>query len=331
MRDVAALAGVSLKTVSRVVNREAGVTDELVARVTAAAERLDYRPNLTASSLRRGDGRTRTIGLLLDNIANPFSASLYGAIEEVARPLGVVVLAGSLDEDGDRERGLAESFIARRVDGLIIAPTRADQSYLQNDQLAGTALVFVDRAPTLLAADSVTSTNADGARVATQHLLDHGHRRIAFLGVQTKISTGAQRHAGYCDALDRAGLTAEPALVRQGLRSSEEARGALLEMLDLPEPPTAVFASQVLLNIGAIQALRDRGLQHRVALVGFDDVSLADLIDPPVTLVAQDVPEMGRIAATRLFARLDGDESPPQQLLVPTTLVVRGSGEIRPT
>ena len=156
MRDVAALAGVSLKTVSRVVNEEPTVAVELVTRVRLAAERLNYQPNLTASNLRRGDGKSATIGLLVQDVSNPYSAAIYRAVEDVAGSVGVSVLAGSLDEDPDREREMTADLIARRVDGLIIAPAGQDHSYLQLEQRSGTAVVFVDRPPVLLAADSVT-------------------------------------------------------------------------------------------------------------------------------------------------------------------------------
>ena len=265
MREVAALAGVSLKTVSRVVNGESGVTDSLTLRVREAAVRLDYRPNLTASSLRRSDGRTRTIGLLLDDIANPFFSSLYRAVEEAATARGVVVLAGSIDQDVRRERELAQAFTARRVEGLIVAPTGPDQSYLATEQRAGTALVFVDRAPALLAADAVVSTNESGARQAVRHLLAHGHSRIAYLGISRSIVTGPHRYAGYVDAMERAGVPLPLDLIVHDLVGSDGAQSALLALLDSADPPTAVFAGQNLITIGAIRALRERGRQHRVA------------------------------------------------------------------
>ncbi len=164
MRDVAALARVSLKTVSRVINGESTVAPELAARVHRAATTLDYRPNLTARSLRSSDGRTRSIGLVLENVANPFSSALHRAVEDIARSRGVAVFAGSVDEDPERERELALALISRRVDGLIIVPAGDDQSYLANEQRAGLSLVFADRPPRLLRADAVVSDNAGGAQ-----------------------------------------------------------------------------------------------------------------------------------------------------------------------
>jgi LacI family transcriptional regulator len=331
MRDVAALAGVSLKTVSRVVNGERGVSPGLSARVERAARQLDYVPDLTASSLRRTDRQTATIGLLLKNIANPFSAGLYRAVENVARARGVVAFAGSLDEDPERERALAGLFMARRVDGLIVVPAGRDQSYLQKARAAGLPIVFVDRPPGQLDADAILSDNRDGARDGVQHLLAIGHRRIAYLGDLRTISTARHRHLGYLDALAGARVEADPALLRDDLHTSDAAESAVLDLFAGGDPPTALFSSQNLVTIGVIRALRRLGLQHRVALVGFDDILLADLIEPPVTVVAQDPSTIGRLAAETLFRRLDGDRSPTTTLVVQTRLIARGSGEIPPS
>ena len=328
MRDVAALAGVSLKTVSRVVNGEPTVDAGLAARVRRAAVQLNYRHNMTASNLRRGDRRSFMIGLMLEDVSNPYSASIYRAVEDVARERGVGVLAGSLDEDPDRERELAATLVARRVDGLIVVPAGRDHIYLRDEQALGMALVFVDRPAVLLPADSVTADNTDGATAAVRHLISHGHRRIAFLGDLTSITTARDRYAGYRQTLGLAGLTEDPALVRHDLHTAEAAEAAVISLLTQPEPPSAIFSSQNLITLGTVRALRALGAQHRVALVGFDDLPLADLLDPPVTVVAQDALAIGRLAARILFRRIDGDTSEVQAHIVPTRLVQRGSGEI---
>ena len=330
MRDVAALAGVSLKTVSRVINAEPAVSEDLLARVLRAIDQLDYRPNLTASSLRRSDGKTATVGLVLEDLANPYSAAVTRAVEDAARPRRVTVVAGSVDEDPERERALIREFVARRVDGLIVAPTAADQSYLIADRRAGMALVFVDRPPNHLDADAVVAANRSGATDGVRHLLAGGHRRIGFLGDLSTITTAAERYAGYVDAIERAGLPVDDTIVRRDLRAGDEARAAVEELLGLPAPPTAIFAAQNVLGIGAFAALRSARRQFDVALVGFDDFPLADLLDPGVTVVAQDPTAIGRLAAETLFRRLDGDRSPSTVQVVPTRLIVRGSGEISP-
>lgn len=330
MRDVAALAGVSLKTVSRVINAEPGVSPELTTRVTRAIDQLDFRPNLAASSLRRSDGRTASIGVILEDIANPYSAAVHRAVEDVARGHGLIVLAGSVDEDPDRERRLAAAFVARRVEGMIVVPTGSDQGYLVNEQRAGMAIVFVDRPPAHLDADVVLSADRDGAATGVAHLLGHGHRRIAFLGDLTSIRTAQERFAGYAAALAGAALPIDGDLVIHDLHSSELAMAATIDLLDGPARPTALFAGQNLITIGVLRALRARAAERRVALVGFDDVPLADLVVPGVTVVAQDPAKIGRLAATTLFRRIGGDRSPTERHVVATTLIARGSGEIAP-
>jgi LacI family transcriptional regulator len=328
MKDVAALSGVSIKTVSRVVNEEPGVSPDVVERVLAAAAKLDYRRDLSASSLRRGDGKSQTIGLLLEDVSNPFSSALHRAVEDVARKHGVVVFAGSVDEDPDRERDLAAALVARRTDGLIIVPTAPDQSYLARERRNGTPVVFVDRPPVHLDADSVVTDNATGAYDGTEHLVRHGHRRIAFLGDLSTISTARERYDGYVQALGGAGVPLAVELVRRDLRTAEQAQLAVEELLALPEAPTAIFASQNLVTVGALRALRRADLHRSVAVVGFDSLPMQDLLDPGVTIVEQDVRRLGATAAELLFARIAGDTSPAQSVVIPAELTPRGSGEI---
>jgi LacI family transcriptional regulator len=330
MRDVALLAQVSLKTVSRVINGETTVDPELASRVRRAAAQLNYQPNLTASNLRRSDGRSATIGLLVQDVSNPFSASIYRAAEEVASRRGVMVLAGSIEEDAALEKALIANFVARRVDGLILVPAGHDHSYLQFDQRAGMAFVFVDRAPELLAADSVVSDNREGTAGGVAHLIARGHRRIGYCGDLLKITTAMLRFEGYRDALKAAGIALDPALVRHDLHTRAAAEAAVLDILRSSDPPSALFTAQNRVTVAAIRALRRLGLEHAVALVGFDDFELADLLEPGVTVVAQDPTSIGRLGAEILFARIDRSDAAVEQRVVPTRLIERGSGEIPP-
>jgi LacI family transcriptional regulator len=330
MREVAALAKVSIKTVSRVVNGESGVSPPLVRRVVAASERLDYRHNLTASSLRRSDGRSATIGVVLEDVANPFSSALNRSIEDIAVRRGVLVLAGSSDEDGDRERKLVSAFASRRVDGLIIQPASHDHSYLLAERKAGTAIVFVDRPPSFFDADTVLTDNAAGVRRGMRHLITHGHRRIGYLGDLHTISTAEERHRGYMEELAAQKIKLDERLVRLDLRGIEKAEAAAKELLQRSSRPTALFTGQNLVTIGAFRALRSMDLHRKIALVGFDDILLADLLEPGITVIAQDPAGIGRTAAEVLFRRLDGDRTPSRQHIVVTQMITRGSGEIRP-
>jgi len=329
MKDVAALARVSLKTVSRVINDEPTVNAELVERVKRAALQLHYQPNFGASALRRRDGRSSTIGVLLEDLSNPFSATIYRAIEEIAIARGVSVLGGSFDEDPQREHEITSSMSRHRVDGVIIAPASRDHQYLRQEQVAGVPFVFIDRPPSLLDADVVLSNSREGSAQAVKHLMQYGHRRIAFLGDLTTIFTAEERFQGYREALTGAGVPLDDSLIARDLRTIDAAQRVAGTLLDAPNPPTAFFAGQNLLTIGAVRAIRERGLQQRVAIVGFDDFLLADLLEPAVTVVAQDPVRIAREAAAMLFARIDGDDGPSRKKIVETTFISRGSGEIR--
>jgi LacI family transcriptional regulator len=325
MKQVAALAGVSLATVSRVVNGGPRVRADLAARVNEAVELLGYRHNLTASSLRRADGLSASIGLIFEDVANPFFSAVHRGVEEVARERGVLTFAGSSDERPERERELAESFSARRVDGLIIAPASTDHSYLQRDRAAGVALVFVDRPASFVDADVVLTDNAGGARAAVSHLIDHGHRRIAFLGDRPELHTATERLRGYRDVLARHGIREEALLIRAAYASPYE---LTRELLLVEDPPTALFTSQNLITIDAVRAIHDMHMQRDIALVGFDDVALADVVEPGLTVISQDPTALGRSAAELLFSRLDGYVGPSRRVVHPTTLIPRGSGEL---
>jgi len=320
MKDVAALAGVSLSTVSRVVNGDPGRPD-LAKRIEDAIALLGYERDLTASTLRRADRASGSIGLLLSDVGNPFFASVLRGIEDVARTRSSMTVVASSDEDPDRERALAATLTARRVDGLIIVPAGADNSYLRTRR-GQVPLVFIDRPPRYLDADAVLSDNYGGTRTAARHLLRHGHSRVAFLGDRRGLHTAAERLRGFRSAVPDGPICSD-------LDTSEAAEAATHEMLDR-HAPTALLAGQNLITIGAARALRTRGEQHRIALVGFDDVPLADLLDPGITVVAQQPVELGREAATRLFARIDGDTGPTRAVTIPTRLIERGSGELRP-
>jgi LacI family transcriptional regulator len=331
MRDVAALAGVSIKTVSRVISDVPTVDPDMAARVRDAAAKLGYRPNLTASNLRRGDRRTNTIGLLLEDVSNPYSSAVHRAVEDYFHHRGVLVLAGSLDEDPDRERELARTLINRRVDGLIIMPATRDHRWVVAEQQAGTSFVFIDRQPVPLLADAIVTDNRASARTAVEHLLKTGRRRIAYLGDDLTIPTAVERFHGFQDAMSAAGLDVDEQLIRHGLRTADQAKDCAADLLRGPgRRPEGIFTSQNLVTIGVVEAVHVAGVQHRVALVGFDDVPLAAALQPGVTVMAQDPATVGRLAAERLVERMNGDNSPATVHTVATQLIVRGSGELDP-
>jgi LacI family transcriptional regulator len=330
MRDVAALAGVGIKTVSRVINDEGNVSLQMRRRVESAVAVLKYQPHIGAGTLRRGDRKSYAIGLLTDSVDNPFSAAVNRAVENVAMAHNTAVFAASSDDDPAREQTLIQAFTGRRVDGLILTMTSSDHGYLQHEREQGTPIVFVDRPPNGLIADAVVTDNYEASVQATRHLLDVGHRRIAHLGDQLIIQTAVERRRGFTDAMRAAGLSEAATSSTSGLRSEHEARRAVTELMNTAEPPTALFTSQNMVTVGAIRALRDLDLHHQVAIVGFDDIDLADLLDPPITVMAQDPQAIGTLAANQVFARLNGNTEPPNTQIVPARLIVRSSGEIPP-
>lgn len=331
MRDVAALAGVSVKTVSRVVNEESGVKADVRARVLAAATRLDYRHNLAASNLRRSRARTGVVGILVQDLGNSFSASLVRALEDAWRDRGLMVLAASLDEAAEREQQIVENLITRRVDGLVIVPASPRHDYLAPEIRAGLPVVFADRLPRGIDTDSVTTDNRRGAFLAINHLVHVGHRRIAVLTDAPSIATAEERISGVQDALAAHGREGTLDLLHTGIRSEADAEAAVRALMAEPSPPTAIFAARNVLAQGSVRALAEMGLRHSVALVGFDDFPLAQLLDPPLTVVRQDVARLGRLVGTRLLERLDGDTSAPIHEIIKPTLIARGSGEIPPS
>ncbi|MFF0320554.1 LacI family DNA-binding transcriptional regulator [Nonomuraea angiospora] len=327
MTDVAREVGVTAKTVSRVLNDDGPVAVETRERVMEAVRKLGYQPNLMARNMRVG-ARDAAIGLVIPEMGNPFFGTVAGGIESAIRARGLTLIVGNSSETADLEQSLIATFLARRVSALMVVPSAtSDHRHLRNERVAGLPIVFLDRPAVGLTADSVVSANREGARAGVAHLIAHGHRRIGFVGdVPATLYTRRERFQGYRDALEGAGLPFDRGLVETG-HDQEAAARATMRLLDLDHPPTALFAGNNLASTGAVVAL-SRARRRDVALVGFDDLPLAECLDPPLTVVAQDPARMGAAAAEQVLARLDGDRSKARRTLVPTRLVVRGSGEL---
>lgn len=331
IKDVAARAGVGIKTVSRVLNDEPNVRPQMRERVLAAAEQLNYRRNTIASSIRRRDQRTTSIGLVVEDLANPFASVLTRAIQDYALVRAHLVLVGSSDGVAEREREIVSEFCSRRVDGLIVVPSGADQGYLEAERTHGTAVVFVDRPGKRIKADTVVSENASGVSDAVRHLVEHGHSRIAYLGDRQSIYTAAQRMSGFRAGMAEHTAGADERHIRTGLRDSSKAHQAALDVLGQEPAPTALICGNNMVTTGALHAMQRLGVRERVAVVGYDDLELADLLQPALTVVAQDVAALGAEAARLLFKRLQRPGEPHRRTTVPVRLIPRGSGEIPPS
>ncbi|WP_060177824.1 LacI family DNA-binding transcriptional regulator [Streptomyces sp. IMTB 1903] len=326
LADVAREVGVSAKTVSRVLNEDGPASAQTKERVLAAVAKLGFQPNLMARNIRVG-GPDTTIGLVIPDLANPFFGAVARAIEDTVRERGLTLLMGSSADDPERERALTDKFLARRVSILIVVPSvGADHSHLRSHRTAGLPVIFLDRPGAGLATDSIVSSNRAGAHEGVAHLIAHGHRRIGFVGdMPEKLYTRRERLAGYRSALEEAGIPYDRSLVVNA-HDQQGAEAVTSRLLDLADPPTALFAGNNIMALGIVIELA-RSRRKQVAVVAFDDVSLAEALEPALTVVVQDPEELGRTAAATALNRLDGDRSRGRTVTVPTRLIVRGSGE----
>ncbi len=326
LRDVAELAGVSMKTISRVVNGSGPVAEGTERRVRAAIKELGFRPNPAARSLRVG--YDDAVGVVIENIGDPFMATLTAGIEERLRDAGKSLIITSGGYPPENERAAVESLAYRRVAGMMITPTSTSHAYL-GDILGGVPVVFVDRPPVQFDTDSVLADNEGGAKLATEHLIAGGHERIAFVGDRIGLFTTSFRYQGFRSAMAAADIPILDHLVRTDVVDVETSAAATREMLAGERPPTAVISANARASLGVIRALH-QDEPCVVAHVSFDDFDGAESLSPPVTVIYQDPIGMGRAAAELLLQRLADPSGPSRHVLLPTRMIVRGSGEMPP-
>ncbi len=324
--DIAKASGVSQATAARALGNYGSVSEKAREQVLAAAESLGYHRNELAAALVAGS--TRTIGLVVGDIENPFFASVVRGLTDVVEVEGHTVLLANSDEDVDRERHAVDTLRSRQVDALVVATAAtADLSHLEAAASSGRPVILIDRLMPDSSLDTVTVDNEAGAAGAVAHLIGHGHTRIGIVTDEPQIASSAERVAGYRRAHREAGVAVDEQLIVEGGPGQEDGRRGALALLGLEDPPTAVFTASNLATYGALSALAELGLRipDDVALVGFDDFPLADVIDPPITVVSQPVDEIGREAGRLLLQRLAGDRRPPQRVKLETKLVIRRS------
>ena len=320
MRDVAARAGVGVGTVSRVVNKSTSVSPETRARVEKAIAETGFHRNEVARMLRPGQASS-TIGLIIDDLENPFSSAVAAGALQVAKSRDHVLLIGSTEKEAQSERDLVREFVRRQVDGLLIVSS--DRRPIDETFGIGTVpVVYVDRAPHGSRYDRVLLDNHSGVKSALNRLLDSGHTRIAYIGGSPDATTGATRLRSYRHLLTQRGIRPDPELISMHNYSTDAAREATIELLGRRSPPTAVFSDNNRMTLGVLQALTTLG--STVALAGFDDLELADLLPFEVDLVVYSPGDLGRRGAEQLFRRIDGDTGPAKTLRLPTRLDHRG-------
>ncbi|MEO5966564.1 MAG: LacI family DNA-binding transcriptional regulator [Candidatus Limnocylindrales bacterium] len=326
IQQVADLAGVSVSTAARALGSYGSVSPAVRERVAAAAKTLGYRRNSIARSMITGT--THTIGLVVADIENPFFARAARGVADVAHRAGYEVLLVNSDENPSTERAAVRTLSEKQVDGLIIAPASSDSAHHLAELVAhGTPVVLIDRVIAGVEADAVVVDNEFAARRAVEHLTALGHTRIALLTSQGLVHTNQARLAGYLDGLQASGVPVAQELIRMALYTREAAVHETQAVLGLAEPPTAIFTTDNLMSLGAVEGIQRSGrrVPEEISIVGFDDLEWTTIVRPPLTVVVQPVYELGAAAATRLFERIGGSEAPPDVLTLATTFVIRGS------
>ncbi|MEA4944562.1 MAG: LacI family DNA-binding transcriptional regulator [Propionicimonas sp.] len=324
LADVARLAGVSAKTVSRVYADPDTVSPQTAAKVRAAAERLNFRPNLLARDLRRG-GVSQTVAFVTSEFVNPFYIQVAAGIERECAQHGFTMVLASSD-DARREQQVIDTLVAQRVGAVLFVPLGDDHSYLEGERRLGTAIVAIDAPARNLLADSVVLANREGAYLATKALLDHGHRRIGYVCNPVNVYTQAERLEGYRQALAEAGLPADDRLVRATDDPGVPLDNLVDHLLDSSEPPTALIGGNNRATVGAVRVTRLR--KADVALIGFDDFEMADIFN--ISVIAHDPVAMGHAAARLALDRLDDPTGITHHVELPVHYVPRGSAERPP-
>jgi len=325
IREVAQRAGVSYATVSHVINKTRFVSDETRTRVLSAMSELNYRPNALARSLRIGE--THTIGLILPDSANPFFAEIARSIEDRAFKLGYSVILCNTERDTHREQLYVDVLSKRQVDGIIFVATgdQADSLNFLIDQ--DMPVVLIDRDLPNIEVDAVLTDNQQGGYLATRHLIQRGHRRIACIAGPSHITPSAERVTGYLQALAEAGIPYDESLILGGDYHPASGQQVAATLLAHDFPPTAIFALNDLMAMGALRAAAEAGLRvpQDLGIIGYDDIEFASFTNPPLSTIAQPKDEVGSQATEILVKRITEKTNAKRRLVLPPTLIIRGS------
>ena len=325
--DVAKAAGVSIATVSRVLNNPETVNADTQQRVQQAIKSLNFRPSRVAQRLRSKGGNSKIIGLVLPDIQNPFYVEVIRGIEEVMYEHGYAAIMCNFAQDEKRERLYLDILKSESIDGMIVAPVHGRDQKVAHLVQSGLPIVCIDRGLTGVEADVVLVDNQQGAYDAVSHLIKLGHRRIAYISGLPQIPTSKARLAGYEMAFREQGLVVDEELIKYGDSKHESGMKLTEELLALPTPPTALFTGNNLITLGALETIHRQGLKipEEIALVGFDDMYWSISLNPPLTAVRQPGFEMGKRAAELLFQRIKDPSRPTAKVVFDAKLQIRSS------
>jgi LacI family transcriptional regulator len=324
IRDIAQAAGVSHQTVSRALNGSSSIRAETRQQVMEVAQRLSYRPNRLAGSLRRK--KTGVIGLVVSDIENQFFAEIISGAESEASARGYSLILANSGEEMERERQAVKSLLSLQVDGIVISPAEGDQSYLTTERPEGFPIVAINRPINSVGCDAVLSQNDIGAKLATEYLIGRGHRNIGAIVSSAHLVTSRERLAGFRAALKGAKLPIEKRWIGYGGTRTESARRAMQAILASTIRPTAMFSSNSKVAEGIMAALYENGLKHRdIEIASFDDVAWARFVDPPMGIVTQQPNEMGRKAVRILLDSIAGQVRSPTVHRLPVQLSTHGA------
>ena len=330
IKDIARLAKVSHPTVSRALQNSPLVNPRTAEKIRKIAAAAGYRPSAVARGLLTQ--RTRSIGLVVTTIADPFTSEVASGFEQTANDLGYCVILADSNADPERERKIVESFAERRLDGIVVTSSRVGALYVPVLEEIRVPIILVNNQHPGSFAHSVTVRNQAGSRVAVEHLIGLGHRRIAYIGDQFGYQSDTERLAGYREALRGAGIAARSKFVIGGDGKPEAAERAMEQLLRLPVRPTAVFCYNDMSAVGAMRAIRLRGLRvpADISVVGFDDLFLASYTDPPLTTMRQPMRRMGQLAMEHLERLIDQRESVVRVELDAELIVRASTGPVPP-
>ena len=327
LNDVAKRAGVSIATVSRVINKGSNVNEETRAKVLKAIKELKYQPSRVAKRLRSKSSSSNLLGVLIPDIQNPFYVDVLRGVEDVAYENKYAIIMCDFEQDEKKEKMYLEILQQESVDGLIVAPAHEKDPKVISLVKEGLPIVCVDRGLVGVDVDVVVVNNREGAFAAVDHLAKSGYKRIAYISGQRQIPSSRYRGEGYQEALEANGLPFDPELVKYGDSKHESAVKLCEELLSLPNPPDAIFTGNNLITLGALETIHKRELNipRDVAIIGFDDMYWSISLNPPLSAVRQPAYEIGRRAGELLIQRISDPKRSAIQMTMNTELIIRKS------